>query len=64
MALLHRRGELAFGQDFIHESILGTTFVGRLHASAVVGAGTDDELIGVVPTIRGRAWVTQAIYIN
>mmetsp|Transcript_13715 Transcript_13715/g.44795 ORF Transcript_13715/g.44795 Transcript_13715/m.44795 type:complete len:414 (+) Transcript_13715:89-1330(+) len=59
MAVLHARGELAIGQDFVHESILGTTFVGRLLSTVPVGQGTSDEVVGVVPTIRGRAWVTQ-----
>ncbi len=30
MATLHAKGKLGFGQDFIHEGILGTTFTGRL----------------------------------
>lgn len=38
---------------------VGTTFVGRLLSTVPVGQGTSDEVVGVVPTIRGRAWVTQ-----
>jgi betaine-aldehyde dehydrogenase len=30
MAARHARGELAIGQDFVHESLLGTTFTGRV----------------------------------
>jgi proline racemase len=49
MAALHARGELALGQDFVNESVIGTRFTGRL-----VAEGPD----GVVPEITGRAWVT------
>ena len=58
MALLHARGELALHQDFVHESIVGSTFVGRLHEETLVGRGTADEVRAVVPTIAGRAWLT------
>lgn len=58
MALMHARGQLALGQEFEHESILGTKFVGRLLSTTMVGAGTDDEVLGVIPTIRGQAWIT------
>ncbi len=54
MASLWARGELAIGEDFIHESIVGTTFTGRLHGETTVG----DEP-AVVPTVAGQAWITQ-----
>jgi len=53
MATLHARGQLGLDQDFVHEGILGTTFTGRLLREARVG-----EYAAVVPTIRGRAWIT------
>ena len=53
MAVLHARGELPLGRDFVHESIIGTTFAGRLLREAQVGSRT-----AVVPTITGRAWIT------
>jgi proline racemase len=53
MAAKYARGELAIGQDFIHESIIGTRFVGRLTAETSV-AGRP----AVLPTITGRTWVT------
>jgi proline racemase len=49
MAQLHARGELALGEDFVNESVIGTRFTGRL-----VAEGPD----GVVPEITGRAWIT------
>jgi proline racemase len=59
MAALHARGEMAVGDELVHEGILGTTFVGKLVGEAEVGAGGDDAVRGVVPTVTGSAWVTQ-----
>ena len=53
MAALHARGELALGQDFVNESVIGTRFTGRLVEETTVGG-----LPAVVPEITGRAWVT------
>ncbi len=53
MAQLHARGELALGADFVHESVIGTRFTGRLVEETTVGG-----LPAVVPEITGRAWVT------
>jgi len=53
MAVLHAKGELALGQDFVHEGILGTTFTGRLIRETQVG-----PYRAVVPTISGTAWIT------
>lgn len=53
MALLHARGELSVGEDFPHESIIGSRFVGRVVDETTVGGRP-----GVVPTVTGRAWVT------
>lgn len=53
MAVLHAKGELAIGEGFVHESILGTLFTGRLVERTRVG---DHD--AVVPTISGQAWIT------
>jgi proline racemase len=53
MATLHARGELALGQEFINESIIGTRFVGRLVHETDVGG-----VPAVVPEVTGRAWIT------
>jgi proline racemase len=53
MAGLHARGELAIGEDFVHESIIGTTFTGRLRGETRVG-----DRSAVLPSISGRGWVT------
>lgn len=53
MAQLHTRGELGLGEEFPHESAIGTRFLGRLTSLSQVG-----EFKAVVPTVRGRAWIT------
>lgn len=53
MAVLHARGELGLDEDFVHEGILGTRFVGRLVEETTVG-----DRAAVVPTLSGRAWIT------
>ena len=58
MAVLHARGELAVGEVLVHESIIGSEFVGQLHAEVAVGEGPR-AVRGVVPSVSGRAWVTQ-----
>ena len=53
LAVLHARGELELDTPFVNESLIHSRFTGRL-----VG---DTEVAGipaVVPTIRGRAWIT------
>jgi proline racemase len=53
LAVLHERGELAIGDDFVHESIISTTFTGRIEGVTEVGG-----LAAVRPSIAGRAWIT------
>jgi proline racemase len=53
MAVLHAKGKLAIGEEFRHEGILGTVFVGRLLEEAQIG-----ERTAVVPQITGSAWIT------
>ena len=54
MATMFARGELRLHEDFIHESIVGTKFRGRLIEETKVG-----NYDAVVPTIAGQAWITQ-----
>jgi len=53
MAVLHAKGQLPLGRDFVHEGILGTTFTGRLIEETRVG-----PYAAVVPTLSGQAWIT------
>jgi len=53
MAQLHAKGELHLAELFVHDSVLGSRFVGRLVATSQVGTYP-----AVIPEITGRAWVT------
>ncbi len=53
MAVLHAKGRLPLHQDFVHEGILGTRFIGRLIGETRVG-----PYAAVTPTLSGQAWIT------
>lgn len=53
MAVMHARGELSEGEDFIHESIISTLFTGRIEGLTTVGGRT-----AIRPSISGRGWIT------
>lgn len=53
MAVLSEMGLLGEDAPFIHESIVGTTFTGR-----VVGRTRVGEREAIVPSIEGSAWIT------
>lgn len=50
MAQLYFKGELSVGQAFIHESYIGSTFVGTIERETSIG-----ETRAIVPKIRGWA---------
>lgn len=53
MALMYANGTLGLNEDFTHEGVLGTHYVGRLTGTTTVGHQT-----AVHPAITGRAWIT------
>lgn len=53
MAQLHARGLLSLHSPFMHESIIGTSFEGKLVEEVTV-----DGRPAVIPEITGRAWIT------
>jgi proline racemase len=53
MAVLAARGELGEGGVYVAESVIDTSFSGRIVARSAVG-----ELDAIVPAITGRAWIT------
>ncbi|MEQ8657378.1 MAG: 4-hydroxyproline epimerase [Hyphomicrobiales bacterium] len=61
MAQWAAKGRLKIGEPFIHESIIGSTFTGRIEGQATVG--THDAII---PSIAGWARMTglNTIFIN
>ncbi|KUF06801.1 proline racemase family protein [Leucobacter sp. G161] len=53
MAALHARGQLALHEDFSHQSIIGSEFIGRLVGEVDLGGHS-----AVLPTVTGRGWIT------
>ncbi len=53
MAQRAARGELAVGDTFVHESIIGSRFRGRVEDSAKVG-----NHAAIIPSIEGWARIT------
>lgn len=52
MVVLHAKGQLALGQNYVNEGPLGTVFTGRLLEKKTVGKHT-----AVVPQISGQGWI-------
>ncbi|SMF45888.1 4-hydroxyproline epimerase [Tistlia consotensis] len=53
MAQLHAKGRLAAGDDFVHESIIGSLFRGRVEEETRLG-----DKAAIVPSIEGWARIT------
>jgi proline racemase len=53
MAQLHAKGKLRAGDEFVHESIIGSLFKGRVEREASVGNGK-----AIIPSIGGWARMT------
>jgi trans-L-3-hydroxyproline dehydratase len=53
MAVLSEMGVLAEDATFVHESIVGTLFSGRIVGRTQIG-----ELAAIIPEIEGSAWIT------
>jgi len=53
MAVVDAMGLLSADKPFVHESLIGTRFTGRVTAHTVVG-----EHQAIVPEIEGSAWIT------
>ena len=61
LAHLWTRGDLSQGEDFIHESIIGSLFKGRVEDTTTVG-----DLPAIIPSVEGWARITgdNTIYID
>jgi 4-hydroxyproline epimerase len=53
MAQKAARGELSVGDAFVHESIIGSLFFGKVEAAAKVG-----PYDAIIPSVAGQAWIT------
>jgi proline racemase len=56
-ALRYARGDLALGERFVTESIIGTRFTAEAVAETHVGQG-DETYPAVIPRVSGSAYVT------
>jgi 4-hydroxyproline epimerase len=52
MAQLHAKGKLKKGEEFIHESFIGSKFIGRVEEETML-----NELPAIIPSIQGWAKV-------
>ena len=50
MRISFTKGKLKQGEPFVHESIIGSKFIGRVEAEAKVGS-----INGIIPSIQGSA---------
>jgi 4-hydroxyproline epimerase len=53
MAQWHAKGKLRKGEEFIHESFIGSQFIGRIEEETMIGQKT-----AIIPSIQGWAKVT------
>jgi proline racemase len=53
LAVMHARGEITVGERLVHESILGTEFIGT-----VLGTSNSGGVTAVQTSITGSAWIT------
>lgn len=53
MAVLHAKGLLDVGQDYVNAGPLGTTFTGRIESTTKVG-----QYDAIVPSLSGRGWIS------
>jgi 4-hydroxyproline epimerase len=53
MAQLHAQGRLKVGDQFVHESYIGSRFIGRVEAEAEIGGKS-----GIIPSVEGSAIAT------
>ena len=52
MAVLHAKGLLGVGEDYVNAGPLGTTFTGRIERTTKVG-----DYDAIVPSLSGRGWI-------
>lgn len=52
MAVMHAKGQLGLGQDYVNAGPMGTTFTGRIVEETTVGPYS-----AIVPTLSGQGWI-------
>lgn len=59
LAVLHARGQIKPGENFRHESLIGSLFDSRIESLTTVGG-----IPAVVPSVAGQAWVTELCQVG
>lgn len=52
MAVLHARGQLDIGRDYVNEGPMGTTFTGRIEEVTTIG-----PYPAILPSLSGQGWI-------
>ena len=53
LAIMHAKGQIETGQQFIHESVIGSKFISEVAGTTKVG-----KYDAVIPAVAGRCWIT------
>src|SRR5260370_41475377 len=59
LAVMHARGQIAVGETFVHESVIGSRFLSSVDALTSVG-----PYQAVVPSVTGQAWITELCQVG
>ena len=59
LAVLHAQGLIEPGENFVHESLIGSLFDSRIESLTAVGG-----VPAVVPSVAGQAWVTELCQVG
>lgn len=59
LAVMHARGQVGPGENFVHESLIGTLFDSRIESLTTVGG-----IPAVVPSVAGQAWITEMAQVG
>lgn len=54
MAVMHAKGELAVGDEFVSRSVINSRFGAKIEAETTLSDGTK----AILPSITGRAWIS------
>jgi len=54
LAAMHAKGQIAVGEEFVHESVISTRFSSRIESTTSVGG-----IPAVVPSVAGQAWISK-----
>ena len=52
--MLHAKGEIGAGEDYVSHSVIGSRFDARVESETTLSDGTP----AIYPSIEGRAWIT------